>query len=195
MPKGTTTQLLLSWAAGDKGAFDRLFHLVYDELRTMAHHRLRGNARGVTLNTTLLVHEAYLRLVDAKQVELSDRAHFMAVASRAMRWVLVDHARARHAEKRGGADRPVQLDGLQVAGPNQASLEIIALNDALERLGEYDERLARLVEYRFFGGMEYEDIARATDASLSTVKRDWVRARAWLYAFMSEGDTGPVSNA
>lgn len=187
--KGTnTTRLLRDWSAGKEGAFDELFPRVYEELRAIAHHRLSSNRGLQTTPTTVLVHEAYVKLVDAEQAQVTDRSHFMAIASRAMRFILVDQARARRAEKRGGGVTPISLDDVQVASAEQASVELIALNDALERLTAFDERLGRVVEYRFFGGMEYTEIAEATGLSVPTVKRDWARARAWLYEFMTEGD-------
>lgn len=184
-----TTRLLRDWSAGEAGAFDELYARVYDELKSIARHRLSAHGAGETLPTTVLVHEAYMKLVDASRADVNDRSHFMAVASRAMRFILVDHARARTAKKRGGGGRAVPLDDVQVAGAEHASEELITLNDALERLSALDERLGQVVEYRFFGGMEYEEIAAATGRSVPTVKRDWARARAWLYQFMTEGES------
>lgn len=184
-----TTRLLLRWSSGDDDAFDALFPRVYDELRGIAHQRLSRFGERSGVPTTVLVHEAYLKLVDAERVAVSDRAHFLALASRAMRFILVDHARANTAKKRGGDNRPIPLDDVQVATTTHASEELIMLDQALEKLAGYDERLGRVVEYRFFGGMEYEEIAQATGMSVPTVKRDWARARAWLYDFMTEGES------
>jgi len=175
-------------SAGDENAFDRLFPQVYTELKEVAHRRLLQQGWGSTINTTVLVHEAYVKLVDGKGLALSDRSHFLAVASRAMRFILVDYARSNAAQKRGGDLRRVSLDMAQLSKGEEASIDLIVLNDALERLGEFDPRLSRVVECRFFGGMGYDEIAEATDLSVPTVKRDWARARAWLYEFMTEGE-------
>ena len=169
----------------DSHSLDTLFPLVYDELRRIAHRRLRSVARGQTLNTTALVHEAYLRLVERTGPLSIDRAHFCALASRAMRFVLVDYARARTAQKRGGGENDVSLDDVQIAADERA-FELLALEDTLEELKGHDPRLAQLVEYRFFGGLSYEEIAAVTGMSVPTVKRDWRRARSWLYVQVSE---------
>ncbi len=179
----TTTELIGSARAGDRDAFDRLFAHVYDELRGIAHHRLRRHRAGDALNTTGLVHEAYLRLVGHSALEPADRAHFLALASRAMRFVLVDHARARRMQKRGGDMQPVPLDEVQIAAAER-EMDLVVLDEALERLGGLDEQLGRLVELRFFGGLSYDEIAELTERSVRTVKRDWSRARTWLYTFM-----------
>lgn len=178
-----TTQLLLDARAGDSPSFDRLFSHVYDELRAIAHHRLRRRGIGRTLGTTALVHESYLKLVDQSRAELQDRKHFYALASRAMRSILVDYARERTAQKRGGGAADVALDAVQVAADERA-VELLELSDALERLAALDRRLGAIVEYRFFGGLTFEEIADATGLSVPTVKRDWARARAWLYRSM-----------
>ena len=178
-----TTQLLLAAGSGDREAFDRLYARLYDELRQIARQRLLRSREGETLNTAALVHEAYLRLVDQTRIEVRDRAHFLALASRAMRFVLVDFARARAAQKRGGDADVIPLDAVQVAADDRAA-ELLALDDALERLSGFDPRLASLVEYRFFGGLTYDEIAAATGRSVPTVKRDWTRARTWLYRVM-----------
>lgn len=184
-----TTTLLQAVRAGDRDAFDSLFALAYDELRRAAHQRLSRNRPGETLNTTVLVHEAYVRLVDGARAEPVDRAHFLALASRAMRFVLIDHVRSGAAEKRGGGLVNVSFDDVQIAAPSSGS-DLLALNEALEKLSEYSPRLGQVVEYRFFGGLTYEEIAAATGASVPTVKRDWVRARAWLFdAMQADGVT------
>ncbi len=180
-----TTQLLISANAGNREAFDLLYGRLYDELRQVARQRLMRSAHGETLNTAVLVHEAYLKLVDQSRIAFSDRAHFLALASRAMRFILIDYARARSAQKRGGDAEHRPLDGVQIATDDRAA-DLLALNEALERLAEYDDRLARLVEFRFFGGLTYDEIAAATGYSLPTVKRDWTRARAWLYHAMRD---------
>jgi RNA polymerase sigma factor (TIGR02999 family) len=178
-----TTQLLLDARAGDRAAFDRLFAHVYDELRQIAHQRLLRYRPGETLDTTGLVHEAYLKLVDQSRSEWRDRAHFFALASRAMRFVLVDYARARTAQKRGGRRPHVPLDAVQVAADDRAA-DLLALTDALERLSGVHPRLGEIVEYRFFGGLTFDQIAEVTGMSVPTARRDWVRARAWLHRWM-----------
>ncbi|HEU5209364.1 MAG TPA: sigma-70 family RNA polymerase sigma factor [Longimicrobiales bacterium] len=184
-----TTTLLQAVRAGDRDAFDALFVLAYEDLRRAAHQRLARHRPGETLNTSVLVHEAYVRLVDGAKAEPVDRAHFLALASRAMRFVLIDHVRSGAAQKRGGGQFNISLDDVQVAAPEN-SPDLLALNQALDNLSEYSPRLGRVVEYRFFGGLTYEEIAAATGASVPTVKRDWVRARAWLFdAMQTDGVT------
>jgi RNA polymerase sigma factor (TIGR02999 family) len=169
---------------GERQSLDELFPLVYEELRHIAHRRLRGGARGETLNTTALVHEAYLRLVERTGPAVIDRAHFCALASRAMRFVLVDYARTRTAQKRGGGESDASLDDVQIAADERA-IDLLALDETLEQLKAHDARLAQLVEYRFFGGLSYEEIAEVTGLSVPTVKRDWRRARSWLYVHVA----------
>jgi RNA polymerase sigma factor (TIGR02999 family) len=183
MVQPDTTQLLLAARAGDRDSFDRLYSHVYDELRRIAHQRLLQFRPGETLDTTGLVHEVYLRLVDQTRAGWQDRAHFFALASRAMRFVLVDYARARTAEKRGGRQSNVPLDAVEVAADERAS-DLIELADALEQLTAVSPRLGETVDYRFFGGLTFDEIAEATGRSVPTVKRDWTRARAWLYRSM-----------
>jgi RNA polymerase sigma factor (TIGR02999 family) len=178
-----TSRLLLGARDGDRAAFDLLYAKVYAELRDIAHHRLRRHQPGDTLNTTALVHEAYLRLVDHAGASVSDRAHFLALASRAMRFVLVDHARASRMQKRGGGREDVPLDRVQVA-TGEPVPDLIALDQALDRLHQVSDRQGRLVEYRFFGGLEYAEIAELMGLSVRTVKREWVKARTWLYTYM-----------
>ena len=183
-PSPDTTRLLLDVRQGDRGAFDRLYEHLYDELRLVARRRLDRFSPGETLDTAVLVHDAYLRLVDQTQVDIRDRGHFLALAARAMRFIVVDHARARSAQKRGGGSPPLTLDRVQVAAETQAD-EIVALHEALIALETSNERLGRVVELRFFGGLTHEEIAGVVDRSVATVKRDWVRARAWLYRAMT----------
>jgi RNA polymerase sigma factor (TIGR02999 family) len=183
------TQLLLEARASGATSLDALFPVVYDELRGVAHRHIARQGQGQTLTTTALVHEAYLKLVDSSRVSWADRAHFFAIASRAMRFVLVDHARARVAEKRGGEQRDVSLSEGQVASGDRPE-ELLEINEALDALALKSERLSQLVHYRFFGGMGYEEIAEVTGLSVPTVKRDWARARAWLYSFMRDA-SGP----
>jgi RNA polymerase sigma factor (TIGR02999 family) len=174
------TRLLLAWRAGDQAAFEALIPLVYDELRRLAHHQLRGERHQLTLQTADLVHETYARLVDSSRVQWQNRAHFLAVAAQSMRRVLVDAARARQAQKRGGDYARVDLDTeLIVAGA--PDVDIVALDDALKTLGAADARRARVVELRFFGGLTVEETAEVLGVSPETVMRDWKVARAWLY--------------
>ena len=185
------TALLHSSRAGDRRALDDLFTLTYDELKRAARFRLGRIRAGETLTTTALVHEAYVRLIDQTRVQWVDRAHFLAIASRAMRFVLIDHVRARAALKRGALEEPVTIEGIQVAeaGPRTDS-DLLALNEALERLGSLSPRLGQLIEYRFFGGLTHEEIAEVMGLSVRTVKRDWTRARAWLYEMIHPEDAG-----
>jgi RNA polymerase sigma factor (TIGR02999 family) len=179
-PPGDVTRLLLAWSRGDRGALDALVPHVYAELRRQADRYLRRQRAGHTLQATALVHEAFLRLVDQTSVSFRDRAHFFAVASRAMRQILVDHARRRLADKRGGpATRLVLEDGIASVQPR--GVDLMALDDALRRLEALDPAQARLVELRFFGGLTVEETASVLDCSPATVKRAWSSARAWLY--------------
>jgi RNA polymerase sigma factor (TIGR02999 family) len=182
-----TLQLLLEARAGDRDAFDCLFAQVYDELRGIAHQRLLRHRPGETLNTTALVHEVYVRLVDQTKAGWHDRAHFFAISACAIRGILVDYARRQSAQKRGGGQANVPLDLVQVAADERAA-DLLSLDEALERLAQSSERLSRLVEYRFFGGLSYEEIAEVTGRSVPTTKRDWVRARGWLYRFMQSAE-------
>jgi RNA polymerase sigma-70 factor (ECF subfamily) len=177
---GSVTELLLRADAGEADAVERIFPLIYDELRRLAHGYLAHEPTGLTLTTTDLVHEAYLRLVDQTRMQLSGRAHFMAIASIAMRRVLVDHARSHDSLKRGGGLRRVPLDSAELTTGERAEL-LIALDDALERLRALDPRQARVVECRFFGGMTEEETAEALGIGLRTAKRDWAKAKSWLY--------------
>ena len=182
------TRLLVRLRDGEEEALDVLLEEVYDQLRRIARNQLRGESEDHTLRTTELVHEAYMKLVAHQSVEWQDRQHFFAVAARAMRQVLVDYARRRTAEKRGGTTPDVPLDRItlrQETGP----ADLIALDDALERLGDRDERMAKVVECRFFGGYTIRETADVLDISRSTVKRDWRAARAWL-----NRELGPASS-
>jgi RNA polymerase sigma factor (TIGR02999 family) len=174
------TDFLLEARAGDREAIDRLFGLVYEELRRIAHHALRHERSGHTLGTTGLVHEAYFKLVDQTRVEWRDRAHFFGVASRAMRQILVEYARRRGAVKRGGRTRVVALEEGLVPAEERAEA-LLAVDEALTRLAAHDSGLGRVVECRFFAGLTEEETAEATGASLRTVQRQWRRAKAWLY--------------
>ena len=174
------TDLLLQLSVGDPSAMDRLFPLVYDELHRMARRALRREHLDHTLGTTGLVHEAYLKLVDQTRVGWRDRAHFFAVAALAMRRILVDYARRHRREKRGGGRRAVSLDESAISLDERAE-NLMALDEALTRLGALSPRLGRVVECRFFGGLTEEEIAEALGVTTRTVKRDWAKARGWLY--------------
>ena len=173
------TELLLKWGQGDEAALERLIPLVHRELRNIARRCMAGERAGHSLQATALVNEAYLRLVDVKAVEWSDRAHFLAIAARIMRRILVDHARSRGYQKRGGTVEkvPVEEGMLPSAETPQA---VIALDDALKALTELDERKGRVIELRFFGGLTLEETATVLKVSPDTVSRDWRLARAWL---------------
>jgi RNA polymerase sigma factor (TIGR02999 family) len=173
------TRLLHRWGDGDSQALDQLIPIVYDRLRALAHQRLRNEPGTRSLNTTGLVHEAYLKLVDTPQLSLRDRSHFLALASRVMRHLLVDHARARKRVKRGGGAATLELD--EAVWMSDADLDsMMALDDALRRLGALDTRQSQMLEQRYFGGLSLEEIAVASATSLATVKRELRFARAWL---------------
>lgn len=173
------TQLLTRLRTGDREVFDELLPLIYDELHRLAHLKLKGHKPGVTLSTTALVHEAYFKLVDHHAVDWEDRAHFFSVAVRAMRQVVVDRARRRQAQKRGGGVPKITLEEDDVA-PDQRADRLIALDEALSRLEELDERQSKVVECRYFGGFKVSETADILDVSPTTVKRDWRSAKAWL---------------
>jgi RNA polymerase sigma factor (TIGR02999 family) len=174
------TEILLQARGGDRAALDRLMELVYDELRAIAHQKLGFEATGHTLDTSALVHEAYLKLVDQRRVDWQNRAHFFAVAALAMRRILVNHAESRRAAKRGGAVAARPLDDATLVAMDVKDDDLLALDEALGRLERFNERGARVVEYRFFGGLGYEEIASAMGLSTITVRRAWDSARAWL---------------
>jgi RNA polymerase sigma factor (TIGR02999 family) len=174
------TGTLLGCRAGDPEALDRLFPLVYDDLRRVARAQMRREGTDHTLGTTGLVHEAWFRLVDQTRVEWADRAHFFAVATQAMRRILVDYARRYRAAKRGGAPVRVTLDDDMLATGVRADV-LVALDEALTRLAGVDERLARVVEYRFFGGLSEGETAELLGVTVRTVRRDWVKAKGWLH--------------
>ena len=178
------SQLLLAWSEGNKTAMEQLMSLVYGELRRLAKHHMRRERAGHTLQTTALVHEAYLRLVDASQVKLENRRHFFAAASRSMRQVL---ARERGSHKRGGAAERVSLDEAMVVG-GQRDEGLLALDEALEALAEFDARKSQMVELRFFGGLSVEETAEALDVSVETIHRDWRLAKSWLLRKLSGGE-------
>jgi len=175
------TQLLHLASAGDRSAFDRAFAALYDELGRMAHVQLRREVEGHTLDTSALVHEAYLRLGDGDANTWRDRSHFMAIAATAMRRVLVDHARRVGAAKRDGVVHAIMLYDLNAPSRNLRDDRIVDLDEALTRLATLDARQAQVVECRYFAGFTEEETAAALDVSLRTVKRDWAKARSWLF--------------
>jgi RNA polymerase sigma factor (TIGR02999 family) len=177
-PSQPVTELLTSWRAGDPAALEALIPVVYDELHRLAHHYLRGERRGHTLQSTALVNEAYLRLVSQGPGQIGDRAHFIGVAAHLMRQILVDYARAQHAAKRDGGRRIALEEALH---PLQVEdVDVIDLDKALKGLEQLDEKQSRIVELRFFGGLSIEDTATLIGLSPATVKREWALAKAWL---------------
>lgn len=173
------TRFLQEFADGRSEAFDEVVDLVYADLRNIAHRQLQRARFGETLDTTGLVHEAYMKLIDQEQARWQDRQHFFAITAHAMRQIIVDYARKRFAQKRGGGEAAEELDENKVAARKEAE-RILALNDAVETLGEIDERMLRVVECRFFAGLSEQETADALGMSLRTVQRTWKRARAWL---------------
>lgn len=173
-----TTQLR-AWQAGDPSARERLFPLVYDELRLIAHRQLQRERPGHTLDTTALVHEAYLRLAGSTSQDFSDRAHFFAMASTAMRRILVDYARRYRTEKRGAAPRRVSLTDTMLVAEERADT-LLAVDEALVELARIDARLSRVVECRFFAGLTEEETAETLGVTSRTVRRDWTKAKGWL---------------
>lgn len=182
------SELLIRWKAGDQEALEMLVPMVYKELRDIARHHLRRERPGHTLQSAALVNEAYLRLLDQRPFQTENRAHFLAVASRLMRQILVDHARTYGAAKRG-ADRKVELDA-SIILPQEKCTDVVALDDALDGLAKLDEQQCRIVEMKFFGGLATEEIAEVLGISASTVKRDWNVAKAWLTRVMKKGHRG-----
>ncbi len=180
LPSNQITELLARWSLGEKTAREELVPLVYDELRRLARHCLAGQRPDHTLQSTALVHEAYLRLVGHTSVRLDDRVHFFAVAAQLMRRILVDHARKKGAGKRGGARVTMTLNE-ELAPAKERDLDVVALDDALNELSRMNPKHGRIVELRFFAGLSIEETAQAMEISPATVKRDWAVARAWLY--------------
>ena len=174
------TQLLANWSHGDHAALEKLIPLVYEELRRLSHHYMEGQRSDHTLQTTALVNEAYLRLADQKKPSFTNRSHFFAVAAKAMRHILVDHAKAQQRQKRGGGASEVELDAAAVISPEQTQT-VLDVDEALERLALLDSRKARVVELKYFGGLNQDEIAAVLKISAITVRRDWLFARAWLY--------------
>ena len=175
------TQLLKDWSEGNRAALDELMPLVYDELRRQASRYLRKERQGHTLQTTALIHEAYLKLAQPNEIEWQNRNHFFAIASTAMRRILVDHARTRHREKRGGNAEDIPLDDALRIGSAQKSVDLVALDEALVRLERLDPRQAKVVELRFFSGLTNEETAGVLGVSNATIRNDWTMAKAWLH--------------
>src|SRR6266850_4835227 len=174
------TQLLVAWGDGDGAALDKLMPLVHEELRRLAHHYMRGEGPGNTMQTSALVNEAYLRLADQTNPHWQNRAHFFAVAARAMRQILVSYARSQRSQKRGGGALKVEFDEAALVSPEQ-SQEIVDLHEALQRLATLDSRKAQVVELKYFGGLNYDEMAEVLKISRVTVRRDWEFAKVWLY--------------
>lgn len=179
------TQLLVDWSNGNEAALERLMPLIYDDLRRLAHHYMSRERAGHTLQTTAVVHEAYLRLIDQRNVRWQNRAHFFAIAAQAMRRILVDHARGQAYAKRGGGVRKVSLEEVAELSAERAG-ELVALDDALKRLAAIDPRRSQVVELRYFGGLSNEEAAEVLRISPNTVTRDWNLAKAWLYHEIAE---------
>lgn len=179
------TQLLLDWSNGNQAALDKLMPLVDRELHRLAHHYMRRENPGHTLQTTALVNEAYLKLVDQKQVRWKNRAHFFALAAELMRRILVDRARRRQSAKRGGGAYKISLDEAMIVSPKRGA-DLIALDEVLNRLAAIDPRKSKVVELRFFGGLSVEETAEALHISAVTVMREWRLAKAWLYNALNE---------
>jgi RNA polymerase sigma-70 factor, ECF subfamily len=184
------TQLLVDWGNGNQAALDKLMPLVYDELHRLAHRYMDRERPGHTLQTSALVNEAFVRLVDQNDVHWQNRAHFFGIAAQLMRRILVDYARSRHYAKRGGDARQVSFDEAMIVSPERAT-EVVALDDALKRLAVIDERKSQIVEFRFFGGLSIEETAEVLKVSPGTIMRDWTLAKAWLRKEMI-GDHGGI---
>jgi RNA polymerase sigma factor (TIGR02999 family) len=183
-PQQQVTQLLVAWSGGDEGALEKLIPLVQPELHRLAHHYMSREAEGHTLQTTALVNEAYLELVGKSHLDLRNRPHFFAVAAQLMRRIMVDHARERHALKRGGGAVRVTFDEGALVTETRAA-ELLALDEALQNLAAFDPRKSKIVEMRYFGGLSVEEIAEVLKIHPNTVMRDWNAAKAWLYAQLS----------
>lgn len=184
-PPNEVTRLLLAWSQGDRAALDQLMPLIYAELRRLAHRHLGAERPGHSLQTTALVNEAYLRLVEQKDLHWQNRAHFFAVAAQLMRRILVDYARARYNAKRGGGVAKLTLEAAAEVSLER-SAELVALDDALTDLATFDQRKSRLVELRFFGGLSIEETAEVLQVSPGTVMREWTLAKAWLQREISK---------
>ena len=183
-PRSDATELLLAWSNGDDSAFDKLVPLVYQELRALAQRYMRRERSDHTLQATALVNEAYVRLIDVNRIKWQNRTHFLAVAAQTMRRILVDFARQRRRQKRGGdAVRVTIDDAMEIAQEN--STDLVALSDALSALATFDQRMSQVVELRFFGGLSVQETAQVLNVSPETVNRDWKTAKAWLLRELS----------
>lgn len=186
IPSQQVSELLVHWGQGDRKALEALLPLVYNELRRLARYHLQRRRSNHTLQSTALVHEVYLRLAEQRSLQVENRAHFLAIAAQLMRWILVDHERSRQAAKRGGqATRLALSDG--IALPEKRDVDLLALDEALNRLAKLDSQQSRIVELRYFGGLSIEDTSEFLGISCATVKRSWASARAWLLREMSRG--------
>lgn len=179
------TQILQDWRRGDRQAAERLFPLVYDELKRQARIYLSRERRDHTLQPTALVHEAYLKMIDQSSLAVENRVHFYAIASRVMRQILVDHARGHNAEKRGGAAERFSLEDINIL-PDQSAADLLELDEALAKLEQIDERKCRVVDMRFFGGLTESEIAEVLGVTDKTVRRDWQFAKLWLYRELTQ---------
>jgi RNA polymerase sigma-70 factor, ECF subfamily len=184
------TKLLLAWSGGDQRALEKLAPIVYDELRRLAHRYMRHERPGHSLQSTALVHEAYLRLVDYQRMDWEGRAHFLSVAAQAMRRILVEHARRKNQKRGGGVQRVSLDDAAEVCGGRPRDL--VALDEALNALALVDARKSKVVEMRFFGGLSVEETAEVLKVSVVTVKRDWSTAKLWLYRELAGGEAHGV---
>jgi RNA polymerase sigma factor (TIGR02999 family) len=180
MADADVTNLLIDWNQGDQSALDRLIPVIYDELHRLAARYMSHEGPGHTLQSTAVVHEAYLKLIDQQRVHWQNRAQFFAVAAQVIRRILVDHARAAHASKRGGGARKLTLDE-NIGVMESRDLDVVALDDAMAALAQFDPQQSRVIELRFFAGLTIEETAEALGVSPATVKRDWVTAKAWLF--------------
>jgi RNA polymerase sigma factor (TIGR02999 family) len=187
-PQPDVTQLLLAWGNGDSSALEQLVPIVYQELRRLAKHYMRQERPGHTLQATALVNEAYLRLIDLNRIQWQDRAHFFAVAAQTMRRILVEFARRRNRQKRGGCGQQVALDEAAAVSRDQG-VDLVALNEALRGLAAVDARMSQVVELRFFGGLSIEETAEVLKISPETVMRDWRTAKVWLLRELSRSNS------
>ncbi|HXG67064.1 MAG TPA: sigma-70 family RNA polymerase sigma factor [Blastocatellia bacterium] len=181
------TPLLIDWGKGDQAALEKLMPLVYEELRRLAARYMRRESPGHTLQTSALVNEAYLRLIEQKSVHWQNRAHFFGIAAQLMRRILVDHARSHHYAKRGGGAQKVSLDEAAMVSKERAA-ELVALDEALTELAAMDERKGRIVEMKFFGGLTTEEVAEVLKVTPRTIEREWRKAKAWLHFTISKGE-------
>jgi len=184
------TQLLVNWSRGDQAALDQLMPLVYGELRRLAAAYLRRERSNHTLQSTALVHEAFLRMVNQQDVQWKNRAHFYGIAAQMIRRILVDYARSQHAEKRGAGAVKLELDEAMAVAQTNSEVDLLSLSDSLDRLAQLDERQSRVVELRFFAGLSIEETAEVLQLSPASIKREWQTARAWLFRDMSTAPGG-----